>query len=286
MRNFQRGNAQAETAAATIRAQWPARPRVGIVLGSGLSSVIEQAEIVAELDFAEIPFFTAATAPGHRGRCVCGTLYGVPMVAMDGRSHGYEGHCAAQIAFPVRVMAALGVEVLVLTNACGGMNPNFCAGDLMLVSDHVNLTFDNPLVGATTNHPGGFPDLSCPYDAQLIEEAAAVARRENFTAHQGVYVGVVGPNYETRAEYRFFRRLGGDAVGMSTVAEVIVAAQCSLRVLAISVVTNVCLPDAPRTADGDVVIAVAHDAAPKLRAILRGILASLPPRQPATGGLA
>jgi purine-nucleoside phosphorylase len=278
MRNFELGTRQAETAAETILARWPTRPRVGIVLGSGLGSVVEQSQIEAEFEFAEIPGFAAATAPGHRGRCVCGALQDVPFVAMDGRFHGYEGHPAALTAFPVRVMTALGIDVLILTNACGGMNPNYRAGDLMLVSDHVNLTFDNPLVGPTTNHPDGFPDLACPYDRQLIAEADAIARRENFSAHQGVYVGVVGPNYETRAEYRFFRRLGGDAVGMSTVAEVIVAVQCRLRVLAVSVVTNVCLPDAPRTADCDSVIAVAHDAAPKLRAILLGIIASLPAR--------
>lgn len=275
MRNFEHGNPQAAVAAATIGARWNRRPRVGIVLGSGLGSAIEPADVEAEFDFAELPGFAPATAPAHRGRCLCGTWQGVPLVAMEGRLHGYEGHSAVLTAFPVRVMAALGVEVLVLTNACGGMNPNYRAGDLMLVGDHVNLTFDNPLVGPTTNHAAGFPDLSCPYDRRLIEQAAAVARRQNFTAHQGVYVGVVGPNYETRAEYRFFRRLGGDAVGMSTVAEAIVAVQCRLRLLAVSIVTNVCLPDAPRAADGDAVICVASQSAPRLRAILAGVLAAL-----------
>lgn len=278
MQNADVGTPQVETAAQTIRARWTDRPRAGIILGSGLGSVIEHVHIAAEIDFREIPGYTAATAPGHRGRLLCGVLAGVPLVAMDGRLHGYEGHPAAQVAFPVRVMAALGVEVLILTNACGGMNPHYQAGDLMLVSDHINLTFDNPLVGPTTNHPRGLPDLSCPYDPRLLVTAAAIARQRNIVAHRGVYVGVMGPNYETRAEYRFFRRLGGDAVGMSTVAEVIMAAHCGLRVLAMSVVTNVCLPDAPRTANGDAVIATAQESAPRLQAIVSGILAGLPPR--------
>ena len=202
------------------------------------------------------------------------------MVAMDGRLHAYEGYTPAQVAFPVRVMHALGIELLIISNACGGMNPHFRSGDVMVVEDHINCTFGNPLAGPHDPRTGTrHPDMSRPYDAQLIERTLAIARAQNIVAHRGVYVGVTGPNYETRAEYRYFRRIGGDAVGMSTVSEVIVAAQCGLRVLALSVVTNVCFPDHLAPATGQQVVSIAAAAEPKLRAIVRGVI-----EQEATGG--
>jgi purine-nucleoside phosphorylase len=264
---------QVEAAARAIRGHWSAQPRVGMILGSGLGELTRQIDVEAEIDYESIPKFPRATAPGHRGRFACGALAGVPIVAMDGRFHAYEGYSPAEVAFGVRVMRALGIELLILSNACGGMNPNFRAGDVMIVEDHVNLTFGNPLVGPHDARGGtNYPDMSRPYDRELIERALAVARRNNFAAHRGVYVGVTGPNYETRAEYRLFRRIGGDAVGMSTVFEVIVAAQCSLRVLALAVVTNVCFPERLQPTDEGEVLRIAAAAEPKVRAIVLGIV--------------
>lgn len=262
-------------AVALVRRHWATRPRVGIILGSGLGALAASMRVDVELAAAAIPGCIAPTAPAHHGRWLCGTLEGVPAVVLDGRLHGYEGHTAEQTAFPVRVLAELGIEILVLTNACGGLNPQLRPGDVVVVDDHLNLTWDNPLVGATTNHPQGFPDLSQPYDHELAERALALARGQGFVAHRGVYAGVVGPNYETRAEYRLLRRIGADVVGMSTVAETIVAVQCGLRVLGLSVVTNVCLPDAPSTTTAEQVIAAASQALPRMRALVAETLAGL-----------
>jgi purine-nucleoside phosphorylase len=262
-----------EEAASAICKQWSGRPRAGLILGTGLSNLASMIDVEADIDFESIPHFPRATALAHRGRWLCGTLVGSPVVVMDGRLHGYEGYSAAQIAFPVRVVSELGAELLVVSNACGGLNPNFRTGDVMVVEDHINLTFDNPLVGPHDLNPGvGYPDMSCPYHPRLIDCALSIARRQGIVAHRGVYVGVKGPSYETRAEYRFLRRIGGDAVGMSTVPEVIVAAQCGLRVLALSVVTNVCSPDRLLSTDGNRVVAVAQSAEPSVRAIVKGVI--------------
>lgn len=264
---------QVEAAATAIHDRWPRRPRAGVVLGTGLGSLIDDVEIDVDLSYDSIPHFPIPTAPAHRGTLVCGTLAGVPLVVMAGRCHAYEGYSPAQLGFGVRVMAALGVQLLVVTSACGGMNPYYRSGDVMIVDDHVNLTWGNPLVGPHDVEPKPhYPDLSRAYDPELILAAAAIARAENFVAHRGVYVGVLGPNYETRAEYRMFRRLGGDVVGMSTVHEVIVARQLGLRVLAVSVVTNECLPDALKPGGTADVTRVATSARAKVRAIVRGVV--------------
>lgn len=265
--------AHAAAAAAAIRSQWARRPRVGIILGSGLGDFARQVNVEARYNHESLPHFPRATALGHRGELLCGDLRGVGVVTMHGRCHLYEGYTSAQVTFAVRVMKALGVEILILTNACGGMNPAYRAGDLMVLDDHINFTFTNPLVGPHDAGSGlGYPDLSRPYDAELSQRALAIAKQQGTVAHRGVYVGVLGPNYETRAEYRAFRQIGGDAVGMSTVSEVIVAAQCGLRVLALSVVTNVCQPDALEPASGEQVVTIAAAAEPKLRAILLGVI--------------
>jgi purine-nucleoside phosphorylase len=267
------GREHVEAAASAIRKQWTGRPRAGLILGTGLGNLAATVAVETCIDFDSLPHFPRATAISHRGRWICGTLAGVPVVVMDGRPHGYEGYSAAQIAFPVRVMRELGAKLLIVSNACGGLNPNFRASDVMVVDDHINLTGDNPLVGPHDLNLGvGYPDMSCPYDPRLIACALSIARREGIVAHRGVYVGVKGPNYETRAEYRFLRRIGGDAVGMSTVPEVIVAAQCGLRVLALSVVTNVCSPDRLLSTDGNRVVAVAQSAEPSVRAIVTGVI--------------
>lgn len=265
---------QVEAAVAAIKARWNHKPKAGIILGTGLGGLVNDIQTEATLEYEEIPNFLRSTAVSHRGRLVCGRLNGLPVMAMEGRFHMYEGYSLQQITLPVRVMRAMGADLLVVSNACGGMNPYFREGDLMLIEDHINLMGDNPLIGINDDRLGPrFPDMCEPYDHKLIERALQVARRENIVAHQGVFVAVAGPNLETRAEYRFLRMIGADAVGMSTVPEVIVAVHCGLRVIGFSIVTDMCLPDALHPADVPKIIAVANAAEPKLRTLVRGVLA-------------
>jgi len=263
-------------AANTVAARWSAAPRLGIILGSGLGHFAEQIEAAACITYEDIPHFPRSTALAHRGQLVCGTLLGTPVIAMEGRCHAYEGYSFAEITLPVRVMHELGVEVLIVSNASGGMNPRYRKGDIVVIEDQINLMFDSPLVGPHYDAWGArFPDMSAPYDRVLSAEALSIARRENFAAHRGVYIGVKGPNLETRAEYRFFRSIGGDVVGMSTVPEVIVAHQLGMRVLGLATVTNVCLPDALSRATAHEIVDAAEGAEPKLRKIVMGIVANL-----------
>jgi purine-nucleoside phosphorylase len=267
--------ARISEAANLIARRWNRAPRVGIILGTGLGAFADQLDVEAYVDYEEIPHFPCSTAPSHKGRLVCGSLAGQPVVAMEGRFHLYEGHTAAEVALPVHVLRALGVRLLIVSNACGGLNPHFAKGDIMVIEDHINLMFASPLTGANDDTLGPrFPDMSAPYDALLIDQACEIARQENFAIHRGVYVGVRGPNLETRAEYRLMRTIGGDVVGMSTVPEVIAAAHAKLRVLGLATVTNVCLPDALHAASSDDIIAVAAAAEPKLRAIVTGVVAA------------
>ena len=266
--------AQIEEATAAIKAKWDQTPRAGIILGTGLGGLVDEIEEEASLDYEEIPYFLRSTAISHRGRLVCGQLEGVPVVAMEGRFHMYEGYPLQQITLPVRVMRALGAELLVVSNACGGMNPYFKDGDIVVIEDHINLMGDNPLIGINDDRLGPrFPDMCEPYDQKLIDLALELARRENIVAHKGVFVAVPGPNLETRAEYRFLRTIGADTVGMSTVPEVIVAVHCGLRVVGFSIVTDMCLPDALQPADVQKIIGVANAAEPNLRTLVRGVLA-------------
>ena len=256
-------------ASAAINRRWNHSPTVGIILGSGLGGVTASIADPVVIPYAEIPHFAASTAPEHAGRLVCGMLEGVPVVVMEGRMHAYEGYPLGQITLPVRVLKHLGASLLIVTNACGGLNPQFRTGDLMVIDDHINLMNDNPLVGINDERLGPrVPDMSAPYTPALIDAALAVARREDFVAHRGVYVAVTGPNLETRAEYRFLRGIGADVVGMSTVPEVIVAVHAGLKVLGVSVVTDMCLADALEAATLEKIIAVARGAEPKLRAIV------------------
>jgi len=265
--------AQIDQAVEVVRRHWPGEPHAGIILGTGLGGLAEEIEVEARLDYESIPHFPLSTAVSHAGQLVCGKLRGLSVVAMEGRFHAYEGYTHRQITFPVRVMRALGAELLVVSNACGGMNPQYALGDIMVIEDHINLMGDNPLVGINDEKLGPrFPDMSAPYDRGLIEAALAIARREDFAAQKGVYVAVTGPNLETRAEYRFLRTIGADVVGMSTVPEVIVAVHAGMRVLGLSVVTDLCLPDALKPADISEILATAAEAEPKLRAIVLGIL--------------
>ena len=254
---------------ATIAARWPHTPAVGLILGSGLGAAAAALSDTVTIPYETIPHFAKSTAHGHAGQLVCGLLAGVPVVVMEGRMHAYEGYPLAQITFPVRVLARLGAGLLIVTNACGGLNPQFRTGDIMVIDDHINLMNDNPLVGINDERLGPrFPDMSAPYTPDLINRALEVARRENFVAHRGVYVAVTGPNLETRAEYRFLRTIGADVVGMSTVPEVIVAVHAGLRVLGLSVITDMCLPDHLEVATVENILAVARSAEPKLRAII------------------
>jgi purine-nucleoside phosphorylase len=258
------------TAAATfIAGMWSRKPKVGVILGSGLGGATAAITDKVVIPYDQIPHVARSTAHGHSGQLVCGMLEGVPVVVMEGRQHAYEGYPLQQITFPVRVLQRLGAELLIVTNACGGLNPQYRSGDLMVIEDHINLIGDNPLIGINDERLGPrFPDMSAPYTPALIDDALAVARRENFVAHRGVYVAVTGPNLETRAEYRFLRTIGADVVGMSTVPEVLVAVHAGLRVLGISVITDMCLPDALEVATVEHILATARSAEPKLRSII------------------
>ena len=263
-----------QAAAAKIRSVWKRQPHAGIILGTGLGNLVQHIQEEAALDYEEIPNFLRSTATSHRGRLVCGTLGGLPVMAMEGRFHMYEGYPLDQITLPVRVMRELGAKLLVVSNACGGMNPYYRGGDIMLIEDHINMMGANPLIGINDDRLGPrFPDMCEPYDHKLIERALEVARRENIIAHQGVFVAVAGPNLETRAEYRFLRMMGADVVGMSTVPEVLVAMHCGLKVVGFSIVTDMCLPDALEPADVPKIIATANAAEPKLTKLVLGVLA-------------
>ena len=262
-----------EEAKAFIASQWDQTPRVGIILGTGLGPFVERIEIEAQIDYESIPHFPSSTATSHRGRLICGKIEGVPVVAMEGRIHLYEGHAAKLITLPVRVMRAMGAEWLIASNAVGGMNPNYRAGDIMVIEDHINLMTDNPLIGVNDDRLGPrFPDMSEPYDLKMVDAALGIARQGDFVAHKGVLVSVTGPNLETRAEYRFLRMIGADVVGMSVIPEVITAVHCGLKVVGFSVVTDMCLPDALQPAVVEEIIATANAAEPKLRALVEGVV--------------
>jgi purine-nucleoside phosphorylase len=267
---------QIQEAAAAVRARWPGKPRAGIILGTGLGALTQDIAADAAIPYEEIPHFARSTAPSHAGKLVCGKLGGKPVVAMAGRLHFYEGYSLRQITFPVRVMKALGCDTLIVSNACGGMNTQYAKGDLMLIEDHINLLGDNPLIGPNDDRLGErFPDMSEPYDRGLLRLARRIALDEKFVCHTGVFVAVSGPNLETRAEYRFLRGIGADVVGMSTVPEVIVAVHARMRVLGVSVVTDMCLPDALEVADLASIIAAANSAEPKLRALVRRVVGEM-----------
>jgi purine-nucleoside phosphorylase len=264
---------QIEAAAAAISKVWPETPHAGIILGTGLGGLVEEMEIAATLDYEAIPHFPKSTATSHRGRLVLGRLVGVPVLVMEGRFHQYEGYPLKKITLSVRVMKRLGAKLLIVSQAVGGLNTMYRAGDVMIIDDQINLMGDNPLIGVNDDRLGPrFPDMSAPYDPELIDKGLEIARRENFVAHRGVTVAVTGPNLETRAEYRFLRRIGADVVGMSTIPEAIVAVHCGLRTFGLSVVTDMCYPDHAEPVNVDQIIATANAAAPKLRALVCGVL--------------
>jgi len=263
-------------AADRVRARFSTTPDVALILGTGLGALGREIAVRSTIEYTDIPGFPLSTVESHAGRLLCGTLGGKTVIAMQGRFHRYEGYTLQQVTFPVRVLQALGARTLVVSNACGGMNPLWAAGDLMLIADHINMLGDNPLVGENDDRLGPrFPDMSAPYDAALRALARTVAVEQRLTLREGVYVAVAGPSLETRAEYRMLRELGADVVGMSTVPEVIVAVHGGMCVLGVSIVTDQCLPDALEPASLEKILAVAGDAEPKLTALVRGVLERL-----------
>ncbi len=267
---------QIQAAAAAIRSRWAKRPSAAIVLGTGLGGFATEISTDAVIPYAAIPHFPESTVMTHAGQLVCGTLAEKSVIAMEGRFHFYEGYSMQQITFPVRVMRELEADVLILSNACGGMNPQFDKGDIMLMEDHINLMGDNPLRGKNDDSLGPrFPDMCWPYDRELLKLAERIALEEKIRLHRGVYVAVAGPNLETRAEYRVLRAIGADVVGMSTVPEVIVGVHAGMRMLGLSVITDLCFPDALHPADIADIIRTANEAEPKLRTIVRRVVAEL-----------
>ena len=265
-----------QTAAETVRGRSALVPEVGIILGTGLGGLAREIAVEAELPYERIPGFPLSTVETHAGRLLLGRLGGRPVVAMQGRFHRYEGYDLQQVTFPVRVMHALGARTLVVSNACGGMNPLWGPGDLVLLSDHINLLGDNPLVGPNDDRLGPrFPDMSAPYDPELRALARAVALELGIVLREGVYVAVAGPNLETRAEYRMLRAAGADVVGMSTVPEVIVAGHEGMRTIGISIITDQCLPDALEPADIGRIIATAGRAEPQLTRLITTLVERL-----------
>lgn len=250
------------------------KPKVAMILGTGLGDLTEHIDVRQTIDYGDIPHFPTSTATSHKGRLVIGTLDGVEVIAMEGRFHMYEGYPLKQITLPVRVFKQLGAELMIVSNACGGLNPLYRGGDIMVIDDQINLMGDNPLIGINDDRLGPrFPDMSAPYDMQWIDRVIKIGRDHDLTVHRGVFVAVAGPNLETRAEYRFLRMIGADVVGMSTVPETIVSVHAGLPVIGLSVITDMCLPDALEAADVETIIKTAQSAGPGLIKIVRGIVA-------------
>lgn len=260
-------------AVSAIRARTAFVPEVAIILGTGLGALGAAITVETVVEYVDIPGFPLSTVESHSGKLIFGTLGEKRVVTMQGRLHRYEGYTLQQVTFPVRVLRALGASALIVSNACGGMHPEWEAGDVMVIADHINFLGDNPLIGANDSRLGErFPDMSAVYDETLRAVAHAVARAAKITLREGVYVAVAGPNLETRAEYRMLRALGADVVGMSTVPEVIVASHGGMRILGFSIITDMCRPDALEPVSLGKILAVASGAEPKLTTLVRGVL--------------
>jgi purine-nucleoside phosphorylase len=262
-----------DAAVAHIRSRTSLRPEIALILGTGLGGLVREIDAECVIDYADIPGFPLSTVESHAGRLHFGVLAGKKVVAMQGRFHRYEGYSLQAVTFPVRVLAALGATTLVVSSASGGMHPLWRAGDLMLIADHINLLGDNPLIGPHEEfHGPRFPDMSEPYSERLRQLTREVALGLGIGLREGVYIAVTGPSLETRAEYRALRALGADVVGMSTVPEVIVAVQSGMRILGITIITDMCLPDALEPVTLEKVIAVASRSEPHLTRLVKGVL--------------
>ena len=262
-----------QATASYIQDKTPCKPTVGIILGSGLGGLIEAVEVITEIAYHDIPHFPISTVEGHAGHMVFGKLGGKEVVMMAGRFHYYEGYEMNEVTFPVRVMKALGVETLFLSNAAGGMNPNFKVGDIMLITDHINLFPEHPLRGRNDERLGKrFPDMSEPYDHKLIALAQNIAKEQQLDIQTGVYIGLQGPTFETPAEYKWLHIIGGDAVGMSTVPENIVAKHGSMKVFAASIITDLGVVGVVHKISHEEVLAAANAAAPKLASLVSAVI--------------
>jgi len=256
-----------------IRNQTKLQPQIGIILGTGLGSLASGIKLESSVGYETIPHFPVSTVESHAGKLLFGDLEGKKVVAMQGRFHYYEGYSMQQVTFPVRVMKALGIKILIVSNACGGLNPQFKSGDLMLITDHINLQGDNPLLGPNDETLGPrFPDMYNCYDRELAQLAESVALNLGIKLQRGVYVSVSGPNLETAAEYRFLRTIGADVVGMSTVPEVIVARHQGTKVLGFSIITDMGLPDALKPTSLEEIIACANKSEPLLRKLIAAVV--------------
>ena len=259
-----------------IQAIYATAPQVGIVLGSGLGSFTAEMKVEAEIAYADIPHFPVSTVEGHSGKLIFGELSGKKVVAMAGRFHFYEGYSPAEVIFPIRVMKFLGITTILISNAAGGMNADFAVGDLMAINDHISFFALNPLVGENDEKLGArFPDMSEPYSKALIAKAKTIAAAANINLREGVYCGVTGPTFETRAEYKFLHIAGGDAVGMSTVQEVIAAVHMGVTVFAMSVITDLGIREEENKITHEEVLQAAKEAEPKLTLIFKGLIAGL-----------
>ncbi|MDN4527317.1 purine-nucleoside phosphorylase [Fictibacillus fluitans] len=249
------------------------QPEIGLILGSGLGELADEIENAVQIDYSEIPHFPVSTVEGHAGKLVIGTLNGKTVLAMQGRFHFYEGYSMQEVTFPVRVMKGLGVKLLVVTNACGGMNPEFSAGDLMIINDHLNMTGANPLIGPNESELGPrFPDMSTAYTPELVQFTKETASSLGINVQEGVYAGITGPTYMTKAELRMLRTVGGDAIGMSTVPEVIVASHMGLKVIGISCITDMAIADELEPLTHEQVVAVANRTKPKFINLVKEIV--------------
>ncbi|GGA89683.1 purine-nucleoside phosphorylase [Puia dinghuensis] len=267
---------QIEETVRAIRLRTDAKPKVGIVLGSGLGNLSAEISIEQEISYADIPHFPVSTVEGHQGKLIFGTLNGRPVVTLSGRFHYYEGYSPQQVVYPIRVLKFLGVETLLLSNAAGGMNKAFHVGDLMIIKDHISFFVVNPLLGKNESSLGPrFPDMSEPYDRALIGKAKSIAVGLGIPVHEGVYAGVTGPTFETRAEYKLLHIAGGDAVGMSTVQEVIAARHLGMAVFAMSVITDLGIRDEDNIITHEEVLQAAAAAEPKLTALFKALIAEL-----------
>ncbi len=267
---------QLQEAATYIQSHCPTNPRVGIILGSGLGNFTAEMKVEKEIPYSDIPHFPVSTVEGHSGKLIFGELGGKNVVAMAGRFHFYEGYTPQQVIFPIRVMKMLGVETVLISNAAGGVNKNFAVGDLMIIKDHISFFAVNPLLGKNEEEIGPrFPDMSEPYSHLLIAKAKVVAERLQIPVQTGVYTGVTGPTFETRAEYQLIHNLGGDAVGMSTVQEVIAAVHAGMQVFAMSVITDIGIREEDNTITHEEVLQAARDAEPKLTAIFSKLVAEM-----------
>lgn len=249
---------------------------IGVVLGSGLSNFVQEIEVDKEIPYEEIPYFPVSTVEGHHGKLIFGHIAGKPIIAMSGRFHFYEGYSPEEVSFPIRVMKFLGVQTLFISNAAGGVNPSFKVGDLMIINDHISFAVKNPLLGKNDERLGcRFPDMSEPYKKELIKKAKSIASKHNIEVKEGVYFGVTGPTFETRSEYKMIKVLGGDAVGMSTVQEVIAAVHSGMDVFAMSVITDIGIREEENTITHEEVLEAARGAEPKFSTLFREMIASI-----------